>query len=147
MPFSWDLFKWGWDKMDAIFQTHFKCIFFNENVWILLCISLKFVPKFRINNIPSLFQIMAWRWPSNKPLSEQMMVSSLTHICVTQPQWVKLASVMSWVFRQQDTNINWGSKANWHHRKKNIKKNFTYFQCLMAPSHYLNQCWLIISKV
>ena len=27
--------------------------------------------------------------PGNKPLSEPMMVSWLTHICVTRPQWVK----------------------------------------------------------
>ena len=50
--------------------------------------SLKFVPKGRINNIPALVQIMAWRRPGNKPLSEPMMVSLLTHICVTMPQWV-----------------------------------------------------------
>ena len=50
--------------------------------------SLKFVPKFWINNIPVLVQIMAWRQPGDKPLSEPMMVSLLTHICVTPPQWV-----------------------------------------------------------
>ena len=32
---------------------------------------------------------MAWRRPGDKPLSEPMMVSVLTHICVTWPQWVK----------------------------------------------------------
>ena len=32
---------------------------------------------------------MAWRRPGDKPLSELMMVSLLTHICVTRPQWVK----------------------------------------------------------
>ena len=32
----------------------FKCIFLNENAWILLKISLKFVPKVEINNIPAL---------------------------------------------------------------------------------------------
>ena len=31
---------------------------------------------------------MAWRRPGDKPLSESMMVSLLTHICVTRPQWV-----------------------------------------------------------
>ena len=67
----------------------FKCIFLNENVWILLQISLKFVPNGPINNIPSLAQIMAWRRPGDKPLSEPMMVSLLTHICVARPQWVK----------------------------------------------------------
>ena len=66
----------------------FKCIFLNENVLISLRISLKFVPKGLINNIPPLVQIMAWRRPGDKPLSEPMMVNLLTHICVTQPQWV-----------------------------------------------------------
>ena len=68
----------------------FKCIFFNENVWISIKISLKFVLKGPINNIPALVQIMAWRRPGHKPLSEPLMVSLLTHICVTRPQWVNL---------------------------------------------------------
>ena len=66
----------------------FKRIFFNENVWISIKISLKFVPKGPINNIPALVQIMAWRRSGDKPLSEPMMVSLPTHICVTRPQWV-----------------------------------------------------------
>ena len=47
----------------------FKSIFLNENAGILLKIPLKFVPKVRINNIPALVQIMAWRRPGDKPLS------------------------------------------------------------------------------
>ena len=47
-----------------------------------------FVPKAPVNNIPALVQIMAWRRPGDKPLSEPIMVSSVTHICVTRPQWV-----------------------------------------------------------
>ena len=66
----------------------FKRIFFNENVWISIKISLKFVPKGPINNIAALVQIMAWRRSGDKPLSEPMMVSLPTHICVTRPQWV-----------------------------------------------------------
>ena len=66
----------------------FKCIFLNENVWISIEISLNFVPKGPINNIPALVQIMAWRRPGDKPLSEAMMVNLPTHICVTWPQWV-----------------------------------------------------------
>ena len=50
---------------DAIFM----CILLNENVWIPIKISLKFVPKGRINNIPALGQIMVWRRPGDKPLS------------------------------------------------------------------------------
>ena len=46
----------------------------NENVWIPMKISLKFVPKGSINNIPALFQIMDWRRSGDKPLSEPMIV-------------------------------------------------------------------------
>ena len=67
----------------------FKYIFLNENVWIPIKISLKFVPKGRINNIPALVLKIAWRRPGDKPLSEPMMVSLPTHICVTRPQRVK----------------------------------------------------------
>ena len=48
----------------------FKCIFLNENVWISIRSSLKFVPTGPIYNIPAMVQITAWRWPGNKPLSE-----------------------------------------------------------------------------
>ena len=37
----------------------FKCIFLNDNIWIPITISFKFVPKGQINNIPALVQIMA----------------------------------------------------------------------------------------
>ena len=50
-----------------------KCIFMNENIWISINISLKFVPKGEIKNIPALVQIMAWRQPGDKPLSDPMM--------------------------------------------------------------------------
>ena len=66
----------------------FKCIFLKENIKISIMISLKFVPRGPINNIPALVQIMAWRRPGDKPLSEPMMVNLPTHICVTRPQWV-----------------------------------------------------------
>ena len=69
----------------------FKRIFVNENIRISIKISFKFVPKGPINNNPALVQIMAWRRSGGKPLSEPMVVSLLTHICVTRPQWVKYA--------------------------------------------------------
>ena len=62
------------------------CIFFNENGCILIRFSLKYVHKGSIDNNPVLVQIMAWRRSGDKPLSEPMMIISLTHICVTRPQ-------------------------------------------------------------
>ena len=70
----------GRDLADDIF----KCIFINENFGISLKISLKFVPKVRINNIPALVQIMAWCRPGDRPLPEPVMVRLPTHICVTR---------------------------------------------------------------
>ena len=77
------------DKMPAILADYiFKCIFFNENVWISIKISLDFLPKGPIDNKPALVQVMAWRHPGHKPLSETMLVSLLMHICFTRAQWV-----------------------------------------------------------
>ena len=56
----------------------FKCIFLNENVLISIKISLKFIPKGPINNIPTLAQIMSWCRPGDKPSSEPMMIISLS---------------------------------------------------------------------
>ena len=52
----------------------FKCLFLNENIRISIEISLKFVPRGPINNIPALSQIMAWRRSGDKPLSERCLV-------------------------------------------------------------------------
>ena len=48
----------------------FTLIFLNENVQISIKFPLKFVPKSPINNIPVLVQIMDWRRPGDKSLSE-----------------------------------------------------------------------------
>ena len=66
----------------------FTCIFINENCCVLIKFSLKYVHMDPIDNNPALVQIMAWRRSGDKPLSEPMMISLSTHICVTRPQWV-----------------------------------------------------------
>ena len=68
----------------------FKWIFLNENVWISIKSSLKFVHMCPIKNIPILVQVMAWRLQGDKPLSEPMMVRLPRLICVTRPQWVNI---------------------------------------------------------
>ena len=79
-----------WQNGRRFADDTFKCVFLSENVRISIKISLKFVPKGPINNIPALVQIIAWRRSGDKPLSEPMLASLLTHICVTRPQWVKI---------------------------------------------------------
>ena len=84
----------------------FMRIFLNENVRISIKVSLKFVPKGPINNIPALVQIMAWRRSGDKPLFEPMMVSLLTQICVTRPQWVNPV-MYTWSFNMRHRALLW----------------------------------------
>ena len=63
------------------FADVFQCNFLNENVWIPIKISLKFVPKCPINTISVLVQIMAWRLLGAKPLSEPMM-TRFNNVCM-----------------------------------------------------------------
>ena len=83
----------GYHSTDNIF----KCIFFNENVWISIKISLKFAFKDPINNSSVLVQIRAWRRPSDKPffLTNDGIVYSVMHTCITLPQWVIAA--VKWI--------------------------------------------------
>ena len=92
----------------------FKWIFLNENVWIPIKISLKFVPLGPINNIPALVQIMAWRRPGDKPLSGPMMVRIPTHICVTRPQWVKPHFVKNKSYKDQSFGEIPDEYGCWH---------------------------------
>ena len=74
----------GRDKMDAISQTTFSSIF----SWMKMVeFRFKIHWSLFLRVQLTIFQIMAWRRPGDKPSSEPMMVSLLTHICVTRPQW------------------------------------------------------------
>ena len=70
-------------KNESHFRTTFSYAFSCMQMYELRCVS-----KVRINNIMALVQIIAWRRSGDKPLSEPMMVSLLTHLCVTRPQWI-----------------------------------------------------------
>ena len=64
----------------------FKCIFLNQNVWISIEISLKFIPKGPINNIPALVRIMNQWW-----LVYQHIYASLGLNELRQKQYTTLA--------------------------------------------------------
>ena len=61
----------------------FNAFFLNKNVIISIKIS-EICSKGLVNNVQALVQIMAWRRPGDKPLSEPMKVCLLTHACVTR---------------------------------------------------------------
>ena len=78
-------------------DNSFKCICLNENVWSSIKISLKFVPRGPIDNIPALVQIMAWHLTGDRRLSEPMMA----HITRAYRGWVK------------NISCNEGYDSNW----------------------------------
>ena len=89
-------------KGGHIADDTFKRIFLNENGCILITISLKFVPKGPINNIPALVRIMAGHQSGDKPLSEPVMPKFIdAYICITQPQWIILVPVC------KSSHCNW----------------------------------------
>ena len=73
----------------------FQWIFLNESVWISINISLKFVPRDPINNIPTLVKVMAWRRPGASHYLNQWLLDLPTYICVTRPEWVNWLHYLS----------------------------------------------------
>ena len=112
----------------------FICIFLNENVWISIKISLTYVPWGRMNDIPALVQIMAWRLLGDKPLSEPMLVSLPMHISVTQPQWVKHWFSSLWLCRVILCLLGSEKKKN----RQIICFSWSIIhQCIMSWQHYV----------
>ena len=111
-------------------DDNFKSIFLNENLCIFIQISLKYVPKGAIdkhsigshNGLAPSHYMYQWR---------SSLLMRLIHICATPSQRV---------------NPLWPSEAI---RRQGTESTLAQVMacCLMAPSHYLNQCWLIINKV
>ena len=79
------------NKMAAISQTIFSNAFnasLNENIFISIKISLKFIPNDLISSIPALVQIMAWRRPGTTHYLNQCLPDSLADIWGTRVRWV-----------------------------------------------------------
>ena len=106
-------------------RRHFQMKFLKWKYLIPIKISLKFVPKFRINNIPALVQTRAWCRSGDKPLSEPIMFSLLTHICVTRSQWVNA----------RFTPISWGT---WDWLMLGLHRTTTN----LGPIYELKKIWI-----
>ena len=124
--------------------------FLNENIWIALKVSLKFVPKVQINNNPALIRIMAWGRPGYKPLSGPTMVRLLAHICATRPHWVNDLVELGAGTRASNETINFGSKyiQHWH---LNYATEFHHLLkwwpvTIAAPNYYWRRDLYIILK-
>ena len=119
--------------------------------------SLKFVPQCPINNMPTLFQIMAWCRMSSKALSKPKMAlftyvslglnELIIHAWVTIYNYYHLLGFY-WICLIENLILNtlWPSDIIWWQGSRSTLAQ-AMACCLTAPSHYLNQCWLMISEV
>ena len=89
-------------------RRHFHVHFRQWKLWYFDWIFTEICSQGPIDNNPALVQIMAWRRSGDKPLSEPMMVTLPTHICVARPQWVN--GCVTWF----ETWFEWtGIYRNW----------------------------------
>ena len=104
-----------------------KYILMNEKARISIKMSLKFGPNGTINDILALVQFEARRRPGYKPLSEPMMVSLLTHLCVTRSQWAKNFML------SLSTNRSNKNEQTWSPTIKICKPTLRLFAVLVVP--------------
>ena len=113
----------------------FKYIFLNENVFISIKISLKFVPQCPIYNIPALVQIIAWRRPGHKPLPEPMMDIGIDTSIFGHP-WLGNLTTPPYPSALPRGVVRLPSHG-WRHSDRNRGINF---YSVMAPLSLINSC-------
>ena len=119
----------------------FKCTFLNENVWILINISLRLLPKGQINNIPALVQIMAWCWSGDKPLSEPMMLapcagnSSVPGEFPHKGQW-RRALMFSLICARINGWVNNGEAGD-------SRRHRAHYDVIVMTINYVNPAWCV----
>ena len=109
------------------FQVYiFRWISLNKNIWISPKISLKFVPKIRINNIPTSVQIMAWHqtggWFNIKMSSYQYRKSHREDKTILRPSYLHngisytgKTTSLYWIGAQ--VTIIWSPQCQWSNPK------------------------------
>ena len=115
--------------MVAIFRRNFWTHFLNDRISIN--ISLNFIPYGPVDDMSALVQIMAWHTASH--CLNQWWPSSLTHICVSWPQWVKQPT--RW--RTGPIHIHVGSQPHCHSRRLNVLSNFDRTESFAKNRRYL----------
>ena len=94
-------------------------------------IAIRWMPQNTFDDKSTLTQVIAWCRQATSYYLSQCWYRSMLPYGITRPQWV---------------NSLRPSDAIWRQRSGSTLAQVMAC-CLTAPSHYLNQCWFIISKV
>ena len=90
-----------------------------------------------------------WLFTCRKSYIKQWCQRASKHSGASAIQYVNSAQLIQFKLQKwQYTSVNslWPSDAIWRHRSRSTLVQVMAC-CRTAPSHYLNQCWLIISEV
>ena len=107
---------------------------------------------------------MAWHQTYKSSSSDTSLIKSLIYFlrhhsaCFRRPCWwhwwavgLTFMSILEenwptiWILHKVINSLGLSNTIWWHRSGSTLAQVMAC--CLMAPSHYLNQCWLIISKV
>ena len=120
----WRLTQWSLNVIADILQTTFSNAIDQQKILIAI-INRKCWFQFWLKFHQSYSQGFNWQWGSLS--SENGLELNMMLYGVHRPQWV---------------NSLWPGDVIWL-----CRSGSTLAQIMMAPSHYLKRCWLIISKV
>ena len=113
-----------WQNGQHFADNILQCIF-----WVLIIISLKHFPKLKYqnDNEPKFVWVMAWCMFGTITLPDQIKTSLLAVL----NKLISMVAMLLSTLRGQVSHIS--------------KLSYQLIPSL-APSHYLNQCWLIVNR-
>ena len=112
----------------------FKCILLNENLRILITISLKFVPNGSIEIMPALFLVTAWHGQAQGHYLNRWRSSLLAHKGITRPQWINNEMLYF-------SKLRASSRDSVGHSMKTNSKSSTTWEDYKRISLNLSQHW------
>ena len=108
---------------------------------MILCVSYFYKPFCCISPLITNHQLNHW-----KLLIKYGLMSNISKMYLYQPFLILSACLLSCLGKGESDTSLWICDSIWWDRPGSALVQVMAW-CLTAPRHYLNQCWLIISKV
>ena len=121
-----------WQNRKKFYGSFVFKLMLSIDGWGISCeTAIRWLQQSFTGDKSTLIHVMAWCHQETSHFLSQCWPRSMLPFGINVPQWV---------------NSLWPSDTIWRHKSGSTLAQVKAC-CLMAPSHYLNQCWLIISKI
>ena len=121
------------NKIVAISQTTFSTAFsWMKDVWMSIKISLRFVPKVQINNIPALVQIMHWCHPGDW----SVLVQAIGWVPSGTVDHVLWRHMVSLAHNESNRCCAENSAQLWYHKTTETVANASISKQFDVPANY-----------